>query len=209
MTQPMRRKEFNVSEQEEIELFLQEVSYGHLGMMGEDGWPHIVALNYVYVDGHFYFHGSKIGEKIRILKTDPRVTFAVTKEFAIIPSYFSDPKLACPATAFFKSVLARGHATLVDDLQEKAHAFSAFMAKLQPEGGYDPIDPSDDEYRKNLLGVALIKLEVESLSAKFKFGQNLTEPRREKLITNLQDRNEHLDAQTIEMMRKYCPAHRE
>ncbi|PWK16042.1 hypothetical protein C7459_102289 [Tumebacillus permanentifrigoris] len=209
MTQPMRRKEFTIGEQQEIEQFLHEVSYGHLGMIGEDGWPHIVALNFVYVEGHFYVHGSKIGEKMRLLGSDPRVTFSVAKEYAIIPSYFSDPKLACPATAFFKSVLARGRAILVEDLHEKARAFSAFMSKLQPEGGYDEIDPADDEYRKNLLGVALIRLDVEDLSAKFKFGQNLTEPRREKLIHNLQDRNQNLDAETIELMKKYCPAHKE
>ncbi|MBL0387346.1 pyridoxamine 5'-phosphate oxidase family protein [Tumebacillus sp. ITR2] len=205
----MRRKEFTISEQAEIQEFLQEVSYGHLGLIGEDGWPHIVALNFVYHEGHFYFHGSKIGEKIRLLNSDPRVTFNVTKEYSIIPSYFSDPTLACPATAFFKSVLARGHAVIVEDLEEKARAFTAFMQKLQPEGGYDPIDPANDEYRKNLNGVALIRLDVEDLTAKFKFGQNLTEPRRESLIDKLNDRNQNLDAQTIELMKKYCPAHKE
>ncbi|KEO85181.1 pyridoxamine 5'-phosphate oxidase family protein [Tumebacillus flagellatus] len=205
----MRRKEFSIQEQQEIREFLQEVSYGHLAMTGEDGWPHIVALNFVYHEGHFYFHGSKIGEKIRLLNSDTRVTFNATKEYSIIPSYFSDPTLACPATAFFKSVLARGHAVIVDDLDEKASAFTAFMQKLQPEGGYDPIDPANDEYRKNLLGVALIRLDVEDLTAKFKFGQNLTENRRESLIGKLNDRNEPLDAETIELMKKYCPAHRE
>lgn len=204
----MRRKEFTIAEQAEIDAFLQEMTFGFLATVGEDGWPHMKALNFVCVDGALYFHGSKIGEKMEDLKSDNRVTFSVAKEYSLIPSYFSDPKLACPATAFFKSVTMRGRAVLVEDLVEKAKAFTAFMEKLQPEGGYEPIDPEDQEYANNLGGVALVKVEIEDLSAKFKFGQNLTENRMEKLVSQLDARGTELDRETIAMMEKYCPHHR-
>lgn len=203
----MRRKEFTVEDQAQIDAFLAEMTYGYLATYGEDGWPHLKALNFVHVNDAIYFHGSKIGEKMKDLKADNRVTFGVSKELSLIPSYFSDPKLACPATAFFQSITIRGRATIVEDVQEKANVFTAFMQKLQPEGGYDPIDPTDEEYLKNLNGVALVKVTIEDLSAKFKVGQNLSEPRFEKLVHNLEERGTELDQETIELMKKYCPHH--
>ncbi len=111
-------------------------------------------MNYVYHKGNVYFHGSKIGQKIKDITACPQVTFTVAKEYAVVPSYYSDPKLACPATTYFKSVCIWGHATILEDLYEKAEALTAFMEKLQPEGGYDPIDPADAGYLSNLKAIA-------------------------------------------------------
>jgi predicted FMN-binding regulatory protein PaiB len=101
----------------------------------------------------------------------------------------------------------RGHAEHVVDLEEKASAFSIFMSKLQPEGGYDTIDASDSRYASRLKGVALIKIVPEDWTAKFKFGQNVKDQERQQIIDGLQQRGLDDDLTTIEMMRKYCPHH--
>ncbi|WP_281889239.1 pyridoxamine 5'-phosphate oxidase family protein [Paenibacillus sp. YYML68] len=204
----MRRIDSAIADQEELELFLADMSYGTLGTWGEDGWPELTPLNFVYDGGCIYFHGSRIGQKMSNLKAQPRVTFSVAKEYAIIPSYYLDPKLACPATAYFKSVLIKGTAQLVNELEEKALALAAFMRKLQPEGGYAPIDPADADYLPQLRATAIVKINVETMSAKFKFGQNLTEPKRESIMDGLARRGAELDHETMELMRKYCPHHR-
>lgn len=204
----MRRKEFQVEEQEEIDAFLQEMSFGFLGITGEDGFAHVIPINYVYVDGNVYFHGSKIGEKMRLMAADNRVSFSVAKEYAIIPSYWSDPKMACPATSFFKSVYMQGHAEVLTDLGEKAHALQAFMQKLQPEGGYAPIDPADSDYAKQLGAVAVVKIAVSQITAKFKFGQNWKESRIDAISSSLDERGRELDAETARLMTHYCPHHR-
>ena len=204
----MRRKEFTVEEQAEIDAFLQEMSFGFLGTHDEEGWPHVTPLNFVYYKGDIYFHGSKIGEKMRSIAADKRVSFAVAKEFALIPSYWSDPTFACPATAFFKSVHAKGKAELVTELAEKAEVFTAFMQKLQPEGGYEPIDPTHPGYAKHLAATAIVKLTVEAMSAKFKFGQNWPETKVDKVSEALQERGKELDEETARLMKLYCPHHR-
>ncbi|MEK8127597.1 pyridoxamine 5'-phosphate oxidase family protein [Paenibacillus filicis] len=205
----MRRVDFEISEQQEIEPFLREMTFGVLGTHAEDGWPELTPLNFVYHEGAVYFHGSKIGQKMTNLKKDNRVTFSVAQEFAIIPSYFLDPKLACPATAYFKSVLIKGYGEIVEDLQEKASALGAFMSKLQPEGGYETIDAADPDYAKQLRGTAVVRIRVESMSAKFKFGQNLTDSKRDKVTTGLEGRDASMDAETLALMKQYCPHHRE
>ncbi|QJC51384.1 pyridoxamine 5'-phosphate oxidase family protein [Paenibacillus albicereus] len=202
----MRRKEFDQSgDHAELEAFLQEMSFGFLAAVRPDGTPGITPLNFVYWKGKVYFHGSRAGEKIKSVKAGGQVSFCVAREYALIPSYFKDPELACPATAFFKSVLLRGTTSLVEDLEEKADALQAMMAKLQPEGGHEPIRADDERYRGNLKGVAVIRLTVEEISAKFKFGQNLTEESREDIAAKLERRGCPFDPETASLMRRYAP----
>jgi nitroimidazol reductase NimA-like FMN-containing flavoprotein (pyridoxamine 5'-phosphate oxidase superfamily) len=204
----MRRSTFHMKEQEEVEQFLQEMTFGFLGTHGDDGYPHMTPLNFVYTHGVFYMHGSRIGQKMTDLRANPKVTFAVAKEFALIPSYWLDPVIACPATAFFKSVFVRGEAVVVEEAVEKAAAFEAFMQKLQPEGGYEPITPEHPRYVKELKAVALVKIVVEDMTAKFKFGQNWPEERTDRVAEQLSERAKPLDAETAELMKRFCPHHR-
>lgn len=174
----------------------------------EQGQPRVTPLNFVYREGNFYFHGSHAGGKMESIRRQHQVCFTVADEYALIPSYFSDPELACPATAYFKSVTAYGQAEMVEDLTEKAAVLSLFMQKLQPQGGYAPIEADDPRYRPRLKGVAVVRIVPEELTAKFKFGQNLKEDERAGITRGLAERDGARDAETLEMMRKYCPHHR-
>ncbi|KQY80701.1 flavin-nucleotide-binding protein [Paenibacillus sp. Root52] len=203
----MRRKEFTVEEEQEIITFLDQCSFGFLGTISPDGQPRVTPLNFVYMDGCFYFHGSLAGEKMKQIKQNTSVSFTVAEEFSLIPSYFTDPELACPATSFFKSVMAFGQAEPVKDLEIKGRVLQRFMEKLQPQGGYVPIDAADSRYTGQLKAVAVVQITPERLTAKFKFGQNLSSEEFEDLSSKLKARNEGRDTETAEMMRKYCPFH--
>lgn len=205
----MRRKEFTVEEEQEIITFLDQCSFGFLGTISPDGHPRVTPLNFVYMDGCFYFHGSLAGEKMKQIKQNTSVSFTVAEEFSLIPSYFTDPELACPATSFFKSVMAFGQAEQVKDLEIKGRVLQRFMEKLQPQGGYVPIDATDPRYTGQLKAVAVVQITPERLTAKFKFGQNLSSEQFEDLNSKLEARNEGRDTETAEMMRKYCPFHQQ
>lgn len=203
----MRRKEFQVDHEDELVSFLNGMSFGFLGTSDEQGQPRVTPLNFVYSEGSFYFHGSHAGGKMEAIRKQQKVCFTVADEYALIPSYFSDPQLACPATSYFKSVTAYGIALPVEDVNEKAIVLSLFMKKLQPEGGYDSIHAEDPKYRSRLKGVAVVRITPDEITAKFKFGQNLKEEERSGVITGLSERNGPRDEETIEMMKKYCPFH--
>lgn len=206
----MRRKEFDQSrDQIELEAFLKEMTFGFMASIRPDGTPGITPLNFVYHKGNLYFHGSRAGEKMKSIAASGEVSFCVAKEYALIPSYFSDPLLACPATAYFKSVLLRGTAAPLDNLEEKAEALEAMMAKLQPDGGYKTISAEDPDYIPRLKGVAVVKLTVSSLSAKFKFGQNLADEEREDVALKLERRGCPFDHETASLMRHYAPGNNE
>lgn len=203
----MRRQEFQVNQEEEWVSFLNGMSFGFLGTSDEKGQPRVTPLNFVYFEGSFYFHGSHAGGKMEAIRRQQQVCFTVADEFALIPSYFSDPELACPATSYFKSVTAYGKASPVEDANEKAIILSLFMQKLQPEGGYAPIDVEDQRYRSRLKGVSVVRITPEEITAKFKFGQNLKEEKRAEVISALTTRKGPRDEETIAMMNKFCPFH--
>lgn len=203
----MRRTAYEMTSEQEIDQFLEEMSFGTLVMQGEE-WPYAVPINYVYHRKSVYLHGSKVGHKMEAIRAQGRVAFSVCREYALIPSYFSDPLLACPATSYFKSVYIRGRAEIVEDAAEKADVLGALMRKLQPEGGYKPIDPADPLYATRLQGVAVIRLAVDSLTAKFAFGQHLNEERFQNVCAGLRERGKEDDLLTAAMMEKYsgrCP----
>jgi nitroimidazol reductase NimA-like FMN-containing flavoprotein (pyridoxamine 5'-phosphate oxidase superfamily) len=197
----MRRKEFEVSEPEQCEEFLNELHDGVLTFIGTDGWPKAVPLNYVYHNQTIYFHGSKHGEKMAGLAADPRVEFVAYQAHAFIPSYFSDPYLACPATVYFRSVRIRGIVAQVEEADEKAIALAALLKNMQPEGGHAPIDASDERYVGSLRGVAVLRLDPSEMTGKFKFGQNLSDKRREVVVQGLCERGLPNDADTIKRIR--------
>lgn len=203
----MRRKEFDVNEEyeEDVNAFMHSMSYGFLALQGELQYASIVPLNYVYFNNAIYFHGSRIGEKMKTLQKQNLVTFAIAKEYAIVPSYMNDPFFACPATAFFKSVIVYGKASIVEDLEEKCDALHSFMKKLQPEGGYEPISSENKQYVSRVKATAIVRIDIDKLSAKFKFGQNWKEDKVEHVREQLDNRGQFLDHETSMLMERYCP----
>ena len=77
------------------------------------------------------------------------------------------------------------------------------VKKLQPEGGHEPIVAGSKLYRKSLRTTAVVAIEVEEMTAKFKFGQNLPATKREEVAGKLEARGCPVDHATVEAMRRY------
>lgn len=179
---------------------LNSAEYGVLALY--DTKPYAVPVNFVYLNDSIYFHGSPKGKKMGILARNKEVSFNAIVESNLIPSYFSsDSELACPATSFFKSVIVEGVAEIINNRAEKIKAFIALMEKLQPEGKYKPF--TDSEYDKQLSAVAIVKILVQEMTARLKFGQNLTHERFLKIIDHLEKRGEEKDFLTIKAMKQF------
>ncbi len=203
----MRRKEFHITYNADIQEVLNSINYGVLGLIDEEGYPYTVPLNFVYHDGAIYAHGATTqnSKKIKSIKANNKASFTAVQEYSLLPSYFTGSELACPATQFFKSVFVRGKVELVDDADEKIAVLSAMMRKLQPTGRYEPITAANEEYTKELNATALIKLVPNIFTAKFKFGQNQKPEAFERLIAELEKRGDIIDKETVRMMKKYYP----
>jgi nitroimidazol reductase NimA-like FMN-containing flavoprotein (pyridoxamine 5'-phosphate oxidase superfamily) len=169
---------------------------GYLALVTAAGYPRSIALNFAAVEETIYFHGARAGEKFELIAASPRAGFTIVKPYSFIPSYWSAPRYACPATHFFKSIEIKGICARVDDPFEKARGLGALMDKHQPEGGFDPIDPGLPHYAKALENVGVFKVTPDSWTGKVKFGQNEPEKLRRIFVARLRERGGPMDEET-------------
>ncbi len=193
------RQVFEITDRQMIDQVLDRAEFGTLAIC-HDNRPYSLPINFVRVGDLLYFHGAKKGRKIEILKSNSLASFSVVEAFSMIQSYFSsDDNLACPATQFFKSIMIDGSITFIEDSNEKALALQKLMQKLQPEGRYRPLQ--EDSYKKAINATAVFRLNIETIRAKFKFGQHLDRDRFDMIIRHLEDRAQGVDLETIELMK--------
>src|SRR3954447_23261228 len=59
---------------------------GRLGTVGVDGYPYVVPLLYVWLDGQIYTHNtSAVGHLRRNIEHEPRVCFEMDEPGAVFP----------------------------------------------------------------------------------------------------------------------------
>jgi nitroimidazol reductase NimA-like FMN-containing flavoprotein (pyridoxamine 5'-phosphate oxidase superfamily) len=191
---------FEIKDRIIINELLDSTEYGTLAVSYNDE-PYAVPVNFVRIDDDIYFHGALSNKKMKILASNPKVSFSVVQNYSLIASFFSSSEgLACPATQFFKSVSIDGVTKLVESREEKAMVFEALMKKLQPEGGYKSF--SDAAYDTAIKATAVIKIVPRSLRCKFKFGQHVTKERFDMILSHLEERDTSIDKETVKMMKQ-------
>ena len=190
---------FEIKDKTTIYNILDKAEYGTLALCVENR-PYAVPLNFVRIEDDIYFHGALKNKKMKMLEQNLNVSFSVVENYALIDSDFSTTEgLACPATQFYKSVSIDGVAVVENSREIKAEVFELFMQKHQPKGGYKPFSHSD--YDKAFKATALVKIEVEKITCKFKFGQHLNEERFDMIVSHLLKRGTPIDRETVEIMK--------
>ncbi len=117
-----------------------------------------------------------------------------------IPSYFTDPEKACPATTFFRSVQVHGTLERIDDPYVKADALQRIMQRYQPEGGHVPIHFDTPLYQNAVRGVLVMGIRLENLTGKAKLGQNKQPAEVQNIMDRLWQRGGRGDPETIALM---------
>ena len=191
---------FKITNKEIIREVLNNSEYGTLAIC-DNNKPYSVPINFVELNNEIYFHGSKKGRKIDIIKNNQFASFSVVESYSMIQSYFSsNEELACPATQFFKSIIIDGKIEFVEKYDEKVQVLSELMEKLQKEGKFKPL--SEDIYKKAINATTIYKLIPNETTAKFKFGQQLNQEKFDMIIKHLENRGNKKDILTIKIMKE-------
>lgn len=121
----MTRREQQVTDINEIIEILDKSKVVHVGMIDGDE-PYVVPMNYGYIleDGKLviYLHGARRGRKIDAIKANPKVFYEMCCD---ITPFEGD--VACRYGITYASIMGRGVATLVEDVEEKKQALSILM----------------------------------------------------------------------------------
>jgi nitroimidazol reductase NimA-like FMN-containing flavoprotein (pyridoxamine 5'-phosphate oxidase superfamily) len=121
----MTRREQQVTDINEIIEILDKSKVVHVGMIDGDE-PYVVPMNYGYILENdkltIYLHGARRGRKIDVITKNPKVFYEMCCD--ITPF---EGEIACKYGITYASIMGRGMATLVEDVEEKKQALSLLM----------------------------------------------------------------------------------
>lgn len=152
MFREMRRKAQQLTNEEMNEV-LSSCHTGILAVIGDDGFPYTVPLNYVFQNGKLYFHCAKEGHKIDSIRSDSKVSFCVVEKDQVIPQAFATN---------YKSVIAFGRARILTDGSELRAALNGILRK------YSPAYPAEGqkELERELHLVCVVEINIEHMTGK-------------------------------------------
>ena len=152
----MTKRECQITDLAEIQRILEKASVLRLGL-AVDNEPYVVPMNYGYVmEGEkltLYLHSAMRGKKLDMIRANPRVFFELDCDLK--PFEGIKP---CTYGLSYSSVMGRGEAVLVEDVEEKMQAMTCLM-KTQTG--------KDFSFDEKLVGmVAVVRIDVSEYTAK-------------------------------------------
>ncbi len=152
----MTRREREITDINEIIKILDESKVLHLGLVDGDE-PYVVPMNYGYTleNGKLtlWLHGAKRGRKLDVMRANPKVFFEM--ECGITPF---EGEIACKYGITYASVMGKGIAEIVEDIETKKSALS-FLMKTQTGKDFEFEDKMADV-------VSVIRIDVSEFTAK-------------------------------------------
>lgn len=144
---------------------LNKCAEGFLSVIGENGYPYGVPVNYAYVEndgeiGSIYFHGAIEGQKYDAMKKCDKVSFCVIEKKDIKPSEF---------TTDYKSAICFGKVKEITDEKEKFDGLMKLIEVLTPnhiKEGEEYIKFTSTNGEKRINKTGMFKIEIEHLTGK-------------------------------------------
>ena len=154
--QGMTKRERQVTDLQQIREILDRAKVLHLGL-AVDNEPYVVPMNYGYtMEGEkltLYLHSAVKGRKLDMIRANPNVFFELDCDR--MPFEGEKP---CQYGLVYSSVMGRGTAHIVEDVEEKKKAMSILM-KTQTG--------KDFSFEDRLVSiVCVIRIDVQEYTAK-------------------------------------------
>ena len=115
--QGMTKRERQVTDLNQIQQILDTAKVLHLGLC-VDNEPYVVPMNYGYAmeEGKLvlYMHSAVKGRKLDMMQTNPKVFFSIDCDRMPF-----EGRVPCQYGLVYSSIMGRGSAVLVEDVEEK------------------------------------------------------------------------------------------
>ena len=154
--QGLTKREARVTDPAQITHILDTAKVLHLGLSVNDE-PYVVPMNYGYTmeEGKLvlYLHSAVKGRKLDMMRTNPKVFFSIDCDRMPF-----EGRVPCQYGLVYSSIMGRGTATIVEDVEEKKQAMTILM-KTQTG--------KDFTFEDRLVSiVAVIRIDVTEFTAK-------------------------------------------
>jgi uncharacterized protein len=132
----------------------------HVGFVA-DGQPYVIPTGYARAGDKLYIHGSSASRMLRTLAQGVQVCVTVTLIDGLVLA-----RSAFHSSMNYRSVVILGHATSVEDRDEKWNALHAFSEHICRGRWNDIRQPTDAEMN----ATTVLALPLEEVSAKIRIG---------------------------------------
>ena len=123
--QGMTKRERQVTDEKQILNILDTGKVLRLGL-AVDNEPYVVPMNYGYTLEDeklvLYLHSAVRGKKLDMIRKNPRVFFETDCDLKPF-----EGRVPCQYGLVYSSIMGRGQATIVEDVEEKKQAMSILM----------------------------------------------------------------------------------
>jgi transcriptional regulator len=139
------------------------------------------------------------------LDENPRVVLSVAGDWAYVPAAWKaigseDPRFGVPTT-YYAAVQLIGTVSVVDSDEGKAEILRAQLGVTEP--GSDVVDPL--EHGRRLNGIRGVRLAVDEVRAKFKYGGNVDDAHRAEVARSLAARQGPGDDAALQHLQRRTP----
>jgi transcriptional regulator len=183
--------------------FLTAQGFGHFAAAGRDREvPVVVPTQYVLRDDEIVLHLIASNPVFAALDENPRAVLSVAGDWAFIPGAWKaiedeDPARGIPTT-YYGAVQVSGTCTVDVDPDAIAAVLRTQLEALDPDGTY--VDPT--EHAAGLRQIRGVRLAIEDVRAKYKFGGNVDQAHRDAVAVHLTERDGPGDRAALAQLRR-------
>ncbi len=186
---------------EEWQGVLTRVDFGQLITAGHvDGFPVVVPTHFLYDETDtVLLHLARPNPAWKAIAADPHVVLALTGDYAYVEAAWNanpgtDPAYGVP-TSYYTGIQLLCRAEVVDDPEQKAAILAQQLGHFEPAGS-TRVTPSPDieSDRRQLPGIRGLRLHIEGVRAKMKYGGNKDPDHRRGIADHLAERDGPMDA---------------
>jgi transcriptional regulator len=141
----------------------------------------------------------------RALEADPHVVLALTGDYTYVEAAWNadpgtDPTYGVP-TSYYTAVQLLCRAEVIDDPDEKAGILARQLGHFEPPDS-SRVTPStgNESDRRQLPGIRGLRLQIEAVRAKMKYGGNKSVEQRLDIASRLAERAGPMDAAARERL---------
>lgn len=93
-------------------------------MVGVDGLPYAVPMNFGYKNQQLFLHSGPEGKKIDLLKKNPQVCITFSSDYKL---RWQNAEVGCSYSMKYQSVMILGEIHFLEDITEKQAALDVIM----------------------------------------------------------------------------------
>jgi nitroimidazol reductase NimA-like FMN-containing flavoprotein (pyridoxamine 5'-phosphate oxidase superfamily) len=123
----MRRKDKLITDVNVLYGVIRKAQVCRIALVDGDT-PYLVPMSFGFDGTHLYFHAAKQGQKIEILRKNPKICVEFEQDLELVPG-----KKPCDYGFHYMTVVCHGQAEFLDVLEEKRWALDHIITQYQSD----------------------------------------------------------------------------